>query len=159
MDIKTLSKIGLKGVVKVKEGFLTTSSGKEASNALTAYYKQQGTFKTVDRDSDGYEIKTNTEIVVITEVGVKTLILFKSKSESAVKRIIPDVMKESKPEEAATVDIPEKVTSRVENTAEGKCPSCHEQMRLSSANGIPVHVCMQHSVVMPLRDPEKIDVQ
>ncbi len=54
---------------------------------------------------------------------------------------------------------PVKETSRVENTREGICPSCNEQMRLSTANGIPVHVCMQHSVVMPLRDPETIHVQ
>lgn len=59
-----------------------------------------------------------------------------------------------KPQTAAT-----KQTARIENTQEGICPSCHQQMRLSVANGIPVHVCMEHSVVMPLRDPEPVNVQ
>lgn len=74
-----------------------------------------------------------------------------------VERIIPDVMKQPpKVENAATEEAKSKETSRVENVVEGACPSCNTQMRLSSANGIPVHVCMQHSVVMPLRDPEPI---
>lgn len=53
---------------------------------------------------------------------------------------------------------PKKETARFENVNEGLCPSCNTQMRLSVANGIPVHVCMQHSVVMPLRDAEPLNV-
>ena len=74
-----------------------------------------------------------------------------------MERIIPNSMMAPVKTEAATE--PVKQTSRVENVREGLCPSCGDQMRLSSANGIPVHVCMQHSVVMPLRDPETINVQ
>lgn len=66
------------------------------------------------------------------------------------------VMAKPEPEVAAT---PKKETARFENTHEGLCPSCGTQMRLSTANGIPVHVCMEHSVVMPIRDPEPLDVQ
>lgn len=78
-----------------------------------------------------------------------------------IERIIPDIMKDPlpTPEKATTEQAkatPVKETSRVENLVEGSCPSCQQQMRLSSANGIPVHVCMQHSVVMPLRDPAPI---
>ncbi len=54
---------------------------------------------------------------------------------------------------------PQKQTARFENTHEGQCPSCGNQMRLSVANGIPVHVCMEHSVVMPIRDAEPLHVQ
>jgi hypothetical protein len=98
------------------------------------------------------------------------------------ERIIPDVMKpeQAKSETAAENINPmfeeqratdeecldcasgrlhehtKKETARMENVREGICPSCGEQMRLSVANGIPVHVCMEHSVVMPLRDPEPI---
>jgi ssDNA-binding Zn-finger/Zn-ribbon topoisomerase 1 len=57
---------------------------------------------------------------------------------------------------ASAVYAKTQTTARVENVVEGACPSCGTQMRLSSANGIPVHVCMQHSVVMPLRDPTPI---
>lgn len=64
----------------------------------------------------------------------------------------------AKPETAAPAPTPKKETSRFENVNEGMCPSCGQQMRLSLANGIPVHVCMEHSVVMPLRDPEPINV-
>jgi hypothetical protein len=95
-----------------------------------------------------------------------------------VERIIPEVMKaEQQPKtevEAASkvcttcghdnsgdtrckcIQAKAKETARFENVVEGACPSCGTQMRLSSANGIPVHVCMQHSVVMPLRDPAPI---
>ena len=63
----------------------------------------------------------------------------------------------TKKEEA--VPAPQKQTARFENVNEGLCPSCGQQMRLSTANGIPVHVCMEHSVVMPIRDPEPLNVQ
>lgn len=81
-----------------------------------------------------------------------------------VQRIIPDVMKEpllrqqAEQADTETATRARKETARAENVNEGCCPSCGEQMRLSTANGIPVHVCMQHSVVMPIRDPATVAV-
>ena len=84
-----------------------------------------------------------------------------------MERIIPDVMKEplvtdtaATEENAAPAETAAtKQTARSENLYEGQCPSCGKTMKLSVANGIPVHVCLQHSVVMPLRDQEPLNVQ
>jgi len=79
-----------------------------------------------------------------------------------MERIIPDCMKapaqEAKTEEAKTASAPEVQTARVENVIEGVCPLCKRQMKLSTANNIPVHVCLDHSLVVPLRDQETLNV-
>ena len=43
-------------------------------------------------------------------------------------------------------------TARFTNEVEGECPVCKQQMTLSEANGIRVHVCLQDLVAMPLRN-------
>lgn len=69
-----------------------------------------------------------------------------------MERIIPDVMKASLPSpEAAGVE-KSKTTARAENTNEGFCPICGEQMRALVANGHSVLSCMDHAIVMPTRD-------
>jgi hypothetical protein len=82
-----------------------------------------------------------------------------------IKRIIPqDMLAVNVPvvADAETV-VPEtsaiKTTARVENVREGLCPICHTQMGRSTANGHEVHFCAEHSLVMPIRDPELIHVQ
>jgi len=84
-----------------------------------------------------------------------------------MERIIPNVMKtpltdlvnQNKTIEGAGVDNKNKeVTARVENLKEGVCPICDETMKISKANGIPVYVCLNDSVVMPIRDPEPVTV-
>lgn len=44
------------------------------------------------------------------------------------------------------------VWARVENTAYGECPLCHESMKESSANGIPVLTCLKDRIVMPQKN-------
>lgn len=38
------------------------------------------------------------------------------------------------------------------NDVEGQCPVCQKQMKLSSTNNIDVHVCLEHRVVMPIKN-------
>lgn len=40
------------------------------------------------------------------------------------------------------------------NDVEGECPVCNTPMKLSVANGVDVYVCLQHRVVMPLKNEE-----
>jgi hypothetical protein len=42
--------------------------------------------------------------------------------------------------------------ARVENTDYGLCPLCKNEMKVSSANGIPVHVCLKDRHVSAMRD-------
>jgi hypothetical protein len=79
--------------------------------------------------------------------------------EIIMERIIPDCMKApvAAPavEEAKTAELQ---TARVENVIEGMCPLCKRPMKLSTANNIPVHVCLDHSLVVPLRNQEPLNV-
>lgn len=75
------------------------------------------------------------------------------------ERIIPDCMKSDPVPDVASADNKEKQTARMENLIEGQCPICHTQMKVSEVNHIPVHVCLEHSLVMPIRDPEEIQLQ
>ena len=74
------------------------------------------------------------------------------------KRIVPDVMVSSinsiGKQIAKEQGSEKSITARVENLREGYCPTCNSVMRVSTANGIPVHVCMDHSITMPIRDTE-----
>lgn len=77
-----------------------------------------------------------------------------------MERLIPDCMKPvAAPvaEEAGTHE-QMKQTARVENVIEGTCPLCKRPMKLSEANGIPVHVCLDHSLVVPIRNQEILNV-
>jgi hypothetical protein len=82
-----------------------------------------------------------------------------------VQRIIPDCMlspkevMEAAVEQAAITLGPIKTTARVENIIEGKCPICKVQMSSSTANNLQVLYCPEHSLVMPIRDPEPLSVQ
>lgn len=83
-----------------------------------------------------------------------------------IQRLVPQGMRtpkevmEAAVESAATASTetlkPAKTTARVENTREGVCPICSTQMQLSSANGHAVMFCADHSLVMPIRDPEPV---
>lgn len=78
-----------------------------------------------------------------------------------MERLIPDCMKPvaKQAEESAGADgKPHAQTARVENVIEGTCPLCKRPMKLSEANGIPVHVCLDHSLVVPIRDQEILNV-
>lgn len=70
---------------------------------------------------------------------------------ASVPRVIPKSMLR---ETAA----PSKVEARTEigfaNDEEGVCPVCKTAMKLSTSNGVDVHVCFQHRVVMPLKNQE-----
>ena len=65
-------------------------------------------------------------------------------------RIIPDCMKEEVAEVASPAD--NEVTARFENVVENHCPVCESPMRRSEANGVPVMICPDHSIVMPTKD-------
>lgn len=78
-----------------------------------------------------------------------------------IQRIVPEGMRTPKEVLEAAVEqaaAPTKTTARVENTREGVCPICQTQMQLSSANGHTVLYCADHSLVMPVRDPETLNV-
>ena len=64
------------------------------------------------------------------------------------ERLIPEIMKAPAPgaETAAAEE------ARVQNTIENACPICRKPYTLTEANGIPVQVCSDHAVVMPLKD-------
>lgn len=77
------------------------------------------------------------------------------------ERIIPECMRaQSQKMEAAVQKAAnggsKAVTARVENVREGQCPICHCAMQVSSANELPVLYCAEHSLVMPIRDPEML---
>ncbi len=46
----------------------------------------------------------------------------------------------------------QKTQAALVNEVEGQCPVCKSPMKLSVANGIDVYVCMDHRVVMPLKN-------
>jgi len=81
----------------------------------------------------------------------------------SANRIIPQAMRPIEKVVADAADLkaqetkePQKTTARVENTKEGYCPICHTQMVFSTANGLDVQYCAEHSLVMPVRDQELI---
>ena len=51
---------------------------------------------------------------------------------------------------------PKKVTARIDMSAEvagaGLCPECKGTMQRSMANGIPVLICEQHRIAIPIAD-------
>lgn len=63
-----------------------------------------------------------------------------------VERRVPKVMKEEASVEAA----------RVENTEYGICPICQKSMKFSIAGTHQVLVCLEHSIVMPVRDESHV---
>lgn len=66
---------------------------------------------------------------------------------NAIQRIVPNGMRA---ETAETVSVAE--TARVENDLLNRCPICRNTLRLSEANCIPVMVCDDHAIVMPIKD-------
>jgi hypothetical protein len=48
------------------------------------------------------------------------------------------------------------VTARIDMSAEvagaGRCPECKQPMEESHANGIPVLICKEHRIVIPMSD-------
>lgn len=67
-----------------------------------------------------------------------------------VKRITPEIFKaaaQPTEEKAAGAE-----TARVQNVDVGKCPICKKVLRFSEANHIPVMVCDDHAIVMPIKD-------
>jgi hypothetical protein len=78
---------------------------------------------------------------------------------SSVERRIPKLMVRP-PEKtlASPINVIRRVpqgqrtTVAFTNEVEGQCPVCHQPMKTSVANGIDVYVCMDHRVVMPLKN-------
>ena len=52
----------------------------------------------------------------------------------------------------------QKLTARIDMSAEvagkGLCPECRKPMSASHANGIPVLVCEEHRIALPVPDEE-----
>lgn len=65
-----------------------------------------------------------------------------------MKRRIPLIMQDQVEKEVAQ----SVQTARVENTEYGVCPVCKKQMKLSLADTHQVLVCIDHSIVMPIKD-------
>jgi hypothetical protein len=70
-----------------------------------------------------------------------------TKSEAVAKKI-----------GAAAATTQKKLTARIDMSAEvagkGLCPECRQPMTASHANGIPVLVCEDHRIALPVADSE-----
>lgn len=73
-----------------------------------------------------------------------------TKSEAAAKKVEATAAKQ-------------KLTARIDMSAEvagkGLCPECRQPMTASHANGIPVLVCEEHRIALPVADGEAPEVQ
>lgn len=71
-----------------------------------------------------------------------------TKSEADAKRVQASAVK--------------KVTARIDMSAEvagaGLCPECRQPMTASHANGIPVLVCEEHRIALPVPDGQEPEV-
>lgn len=65
-----------------------------------------------------------------------------------LSRVISDLAQQ----EIAKDQKPTQETARVQNTDENHCPICGEPFTHAVANGLAVKTCLQHSIVMPVRD-------
>ncbi len=65
----------------------------------------------------------------------------------------------SKYERAKLLTKPKPVTARLENTEEGICPYCKQQMVTSEAAGVPVWLCHADRAVSPKLNSENPELE
>lgn len=65
-----------------------------------------------------------------------------------VVRIVPTILSEGLKDKS----VASQETARVQNTDENHCPICAKPFLTAIANGHTVKTCLEHSIVMPVRD-------
>ncbi len=66
-------------------------------------------------------------------------------------RVIPKSMQSNLDVDSTSLGSKKEI-SRVENLDPNTCPICHEMMISAKVNGHDVKVCMEHNIVMPVKD-------